>query len=62
MKYTLTTDNDGHWYVIPVDKHKEWNTWLNIDPDDERSWDAPDFAKSVGGAPSLVTFDSYEID
>lgn len=58
LRFILTQDNDSHWYVVPVDKMAEWDAWLEIDADDERAWDAPDFARPVGGAPSLVTFEN----
>ena len=54
--FALVSDNDGHWYVVPVARLSEWNTWCEIPSDDERAWDAPDYARRVGGAPSLVSF------
>lgn len=61
MKYILTQDNSSHWYVIPFDKRKEWNDWLNIPEDNEDSWEVPDFADMVGGSPSNVVFEKYII-
>jgi hypothetical protein len=55
-RYVLVQDNDSHWYVIPEGKQAEFNAWLEIDSDDERAWDAPEFAHAVGGAPSAVSF------
>lgn len=55
-RFFLGQDNDCHWYVIPDARRDEWHTWLNIPDDDERSWDAPEWAKPVGGAPGWVTF------
>lgn len=57
----LTTDNDSHWYVVPVAKRAEWDAWLEIDPDDERAWEPPSFARPVGGSPSRVEFASWSI-
>ncbi len=57
----LTTDNDSHWYVVPVAKRAEWEEWLEIDPDDERAWEPPVFARPVNGGPSLVEFSSWRI-
>jgi hypothetical protein len=57
-RFYLGTDNDGHWFVIPADKRDEWSEWLDIDSDDERAWDAPDFARDLGGNPSCVTFEN----
>lgn len=55
-RFFLATDNDSHWYLVPVAKAAEWEAWLALPEDDERAWDAPDFAKPLGGAPGLVTF------
>ena len=46
-------DNDGHWYLIPEANREEWDRFLNIPEDDQRSWDVPDFAESLGGFPGL---------
>ena len=61
-RYFLSTDNDSHWYVVPVARLSEWNAWLEISEDDERAWDVPGFARAIGGAPCLVTFTLPEID
>lgn len=55
-RYFMSMDGSGHWYVIPVARQHEWEEWTDIPEDDERAWEAPDFAKPVGGAPSCVTF------
>lgn len=60
-RYYLSMDNDGHWFVVPTDKAGEWGEWKRLDQDDERAWTPPDFAKQVGGSPSLVTFSNPEI-
>lgn len=60
-RFFLSRDNDFHWYIIPVARQQEWDEWREISEDDERSWTPPDFAKPVGGAPSLVTFCMPEI-
>lgn len=60
-RYFLSQDNDGHWFVIPVARQREWDEWRDLDPDDETSWEAPAFALAVGGAPCLVTFTNPEI-
>jgi len=56
QKYTLVQDNDCHWYIIPVEKNKEWDEWLEIDSDDERGWTPPFFSVSIDG-PSHVVFE-----
>lgn len=50
-------DNDGHRYQIPRNKNKEWNEWLEIPSDDERSWDAPEFSERIDGAPVKSVID-----
>lgn len=58
----LDRDNEGHWYVIPRDMETEWQDFLELDPDDEDSWEAPDWAVQVGGSHTLVSFTSFRID
>lgn len=55
-RYFLSRDSSGHWYVVPVDKAVAWEEWTDIPEDDERAWTAPEFARSVGGSPSCITF------
>lgn len=62
MKNILIQDNDCHWYIIPVDKKVEWFNWCELDEDDEKSWEAPEFAKEVWGCPSLVEFENFVIN
>lgn len=59
--YILTSDNDGHHYVIPKARETEWEKWLEIPDDDARSWDGPEWAEQVGGSPTLVVFDNYTV-
>lgn len=59
MEYILVTDNDSHWYVIPYEREEDWNYFLELDPDDEASWDVPSWADAVGGSPSNVVFKDY---
>ncbi len=58
--YILVLDNDSHWYVIPKSAEYQWNRWLEssgyvLD-------EIPYYATAVGGAPSLVVFDSYRLE
>ena len=55
-RYFLDQDNDSHWYIVPLDRKEDWEAWLSIPTDDERGWDVPEFAVTVGGAPQQVTF------
>lgn len=60
-RYFLDTDNDGHWHIVPIARGGEWHVWLAIPSDDEVSWTVPEWAKSVGGSQTLVTFEDPEI-
>lgn len=55
-RYFMAQDQSCHWYVIPIERAHDWEEWVSIPEDDERAWDAPDFAKAVGGSPACVTF------
>lgn len=63
-KFTLTQDNDSHWYLIPAKKKSLWEKFLNAsaDPEDCNPPDAPDFAIVIGGAYSRVEFENPTID
>jgi hypothetical protein len=54
--FCMMSDDDGHWYVIPVDKKREF-----LDATSEPYEELPEWASAVGGDPSLVSFDSYRI-
>lgn len=58
MKFYLDTDQSSHWYIVPLDKQAEWNAWLELDEDDPKSWEAPEWAQMVGGAPQCVQFEN----
>ena len=59
-RFFLDRDDDGHWYVIPVNNKRDWDLWLAQLDEDEADFDVPDFALSVGGHPSLITFENVE--
>jgi len=59
-EYIIVSDDDGHNYVIPADKLKEWNRWLNSQ--DCQDGIAPTWCESIGGSISLVKFKNYHID
>ena len=61
-RYVLTQDNDGHWYAVPALRLGLWNDWLSLDSDDEASWEPPDYAISIGGSPSLLSFTDPRIE
>lgn len=55
-RFVLVGDDDGHWYMIPKDRIGEWWSWVDLPEDDERSWEAPDYALPLNGSPSNVSF------
>ncbi|WP_298983411.1 hypothetical protein [uncultured Roseibium sp.] len=48
-RFFIGGDNSGHEYAVPVAKRDEWEAWVSLDEDDERSWDAPEFAIRIDG-------------
>ncbi len=46
-RFCFVQDDDCHWYIIPSDKRDEWREWENIDSNDPRSWDPPEFAVRI---------------
>jgi hypothetical protein len=59
-KYTLIQDDSSHWYVIPQDKKEDWLKWL--ESEESENGIIPNYADSVGGCLSLVTFENYIIN
>jgi hypothetical protein len=57
-RFFLSSDNDGHWYLVPVEILPEWDRWCNLDADDEASWTPPEGAQRIGGSPSRVSFEN----
>lgn len=55
-RFFLAQDDDGHWYMIDVDYMTQWAAWIDQLDSEDPDWDVPDYAISVGGSPSLVTF------
>ncbi len=58
QEYILTSDDDGHWYVIPADKLREFGEAVSAFDD---TGDIPDWADPVGGSPCRVKFKGYRI-
>lgn len=61
MTYRLAVDNDSHWYIIPTKKGAEWTAFTDLDSNDEKSWKVPKWAITLGGSPTRVTFDDWEL-
>lgn len=56
-RYFLDRDSSSHWYLVPEENRAEWQAWTELDEDDERAWDAPEFAERINSSPSSVTFE-----
>ena len=54
MEYFFDTDDEGHWYIIPLDKREEWNAWF--DSQDYKDGIEPDFVQSIGCHPKYWVF------
>jgi len=57
---TIVSDNSGHSYIIPVGYLNDWNAFCELDEDDERGWNVPDWAKRIDGG--RVTFWNWRIE
>lgn len=49
LRFILVYDNPGHAYYIPEGRRPDWEEWLCLDDDDERSWEEPDYATRIDG-------------
>lgn len=54
QQFFLDTDDDGHWYVVPVDLRDVWEAF-NEDPE-AFDFCVPEGVEEIGGAPNNVTF------
>ncbi len=54
-RWFLDCDHDSHSYLVPADRRKEWERWIDLDQGDEASWVVPDFAIPTDGYHT-VTF------
>lgn len=55
-RYFLDSDDDFHWYLVPVSRRKEWERWL-----DRQDKEAPNFAKRLSAAVSTITFENPQL-
>ena len=60
MKFFLDQDNSSHWYIVEASKRAEWEAWLEIPEDDERSWEPPECAERLDLSPNRVEFADVE--
>ena len=60
-RYFLGQDQSCHWYIVPVDKYVEFDSWTSLDEDDPASWDEPEYARRIDGAGSITFTDPQEV-
>lgn len=60
MRYRLTDDGDGHWYLIPATKLADF--MAAIESFDGYGDLLPAYAKDLGCHPHWVTFEDPKID
>jgi hypothetical protein len=58
LRWRLVEDEDGHWYVIPADKERDFDFWVEAtqtEQEDKRL--GTDFEQyRLPGSPSNITF------
>ena len=63
-KHCLVSDDDGHWYVVPVEHKDAFHRWVQAvgffwEQESEGDEPArPEWAQEVGGSPSRVEFEN----
>lgn len=55
-RYYLDNDDDGHWYVVPLEQRATFNEWLTKD-----EAETPPGVVAIGGPPSGVTFTDFTL-
>jgi hypothetical protein len=54
-RFKLDCDDDGHWYVVPLDKALEFDTYIG-NPDD---YDLPEEVHELGCHPCMISFENW---
>lgn len=60
-RHFIGSDCSGHHYLVPMSKRKQWLEWVSIPEEDERAWEAPDYAGRIDGG-GLLTFAEPRIE
>lgn len=58
IRYFMDSDDDGHWYLIPVEYQAAWDRWTGLDQDSPEAWDPPAWAVPLDGHPNGITFEN----
>lgn len=61
-RHRFVQDESSHWYIIPADKHSEFEEWLELGEDDPVAWTPPEWAYMLNMHISSVSFGEYRID
>jgi len=56
MRYFLDRDESCHWYIVPEPRRADWEAFLALPAEDERSWEVPEWVTPLQGSPSRLTF------
>ena len=65
-KLCFVTDNDGHWYKIPVSKREDFHEWVEyiesyIDPEDSQDFDFDKYDSYRCMHPTNYMFNDIEV-
>lgn len=56
-RYFLDTDDSGNWYIVPVERREDFESWQNQDwQHDLSDFQPPDYAEQINGTFNYVTF------
>lgn len=53
-RFIQVSDDSAHHYVIPVERHDDWDAWVEQLGNDEADYDLPAYAHSVEGGLSFA--------
>lgn len=56
--FFLSSDQDGHNFVVPSSKRDEWNAWLDLDQNTPEAWEVPEWAHPLNG-PQSIEFQNW---
>lgn len=59
MRYFISQDqSEINWFIVPLDRKKEWYEWVNSTEDSEYSRTVPDWVFEVGRLISQIEFEN----
>lgn len=57
-KFFLDQDSNGHWHLVLASHREAWDSWNNLEEDNEEAWEAPSFARRIDGHPNAIEFEN----